>query len=275
VTYLGDTLRQQYHIDEDGKESYERKEFVPSAVTMPNAIDPQCGVCGDIQWLRDYPNGAQGDSKLVPCDACNTLSAQVLIKRAGIPERYKGATFKGIDRKPFEYSPLLREAFNQSLAFSKGEVEYQWLTLVGTKGWGKTHLACCILRYRADKKATGGLFSTWPAILDDLRNSYEEKSESTYAQILKKYQTVDLLIVDELSMVGREKQWTEEQVDKVFGFRYDYKKETVVTCNVQLSELKERVRDRILSERDGFAKVVQVWDAPSYRSGQHYQENGR
>ena len=93
-----------------------------------------------------------------------------------------------------------------------------------------------------------------PRLLNEIRRTYEEGSDSSYLQLLDRLAEVDLLHVDDL---GAEKSsaWVLEQLYAIVNARYEGERSITITTNILDREAllwleAERLR-RSGTERDG------------------------
>ena len=104
----------------------------------------------------------------------------------------------------FETNNSNKKVFNNLKNYSEKLVnttEKKGLILVGNNGVGKTHLACSI----ANKLIENGVpvvYGTLINLLAELRNSYDVDNNISEMEIIKLYENVNLLIIDDL---GKEK----------------------------------------------------------------------
>lgn len=120
------------------------------------------------------------------------------------------------------------------------EIERNGLMIAGTYGTGKTHLAAAIANELIGQKIPV-ICMTMIDLLDRIRETYSATSgEADEATILKKYQDVPLLIIDD---IGSE-QPTEWGVAKIFAIinaRYEAYMPTIITTNYSGQELERRM----------------------------------
>lgn len=116
------------------------------------------------------------------------------------------------------------------------------LVLCGKYGTGKTHLAVATARAIVDK-GYSVWFATFAQMLQDLKAGF---SSGLVTDEMSKYETVDLLIIDDL---GKEKlsEWASEILYSVIDARYRDLKATVITTNMMPNELGKRIDGAIMS----------------------------
>lgn len=168
-------------------------------------------------------------------------NAAKLLGDAGLPARYREARLADF---PARYRNL-----------------QGGLYLTGPAGTGKTRLAAAILRQVLVEEDTGGVFGPQfievPELLLDIRGTFRDGSERTEEGLLAEYANSDLLILDDL---GAEKptEWVTQTLYLLINRRYGSEKRTIITSNLGLSELGNRLGDRIVSRVAGMCQVVEL-----------------
>jgi DNA replication protein DnaC len=105
------------------------------------------------------------------------------------------------------------------------------------------------------------LFLTVPDLLDWLRFAYDSQ-ESSFEQRFDEIRNKDLLILDDLGTQNAT-PWAEEKLFQIIDYRYLRRLPTVVTTNLDLRDLDERVRSRLQDPE--VVTLVRV-TAPDYRT---------
>jgi len=130
--------------------------------------------------------------------------------------------------------------------YAMGKFDHPFLTLIGEKGTGKTHLAIAIgIEWMARGKTV--LYYQIESLLDALREGYtlwEKGNPEGYHKIIAFTENASLLILDDL---GAEKKtdWAKAKLDQVCDYRYIHRRPLIVTSNVKFDELPERIADRL------------------------------
>ena len=135
-----------------------------------------------------------------------------------------------------------RKVFNNLKNYSKklvNGIEKKGLILVGNNGVGKTHLACSIAN-KLIENGTPVIYGTLINLLAELRNSYDTDNNISEMEIIKLYENVDLLIIDDL---GKEKpsEWGLEKLFTIVNSRYENNLPVIITTNYNQSSLVERL----------------------------------
>ena len=142
----------------------------------------------------------------------------------------------------FELNTRNEKVFNNLKNYSKRLVnciEKKGLILVGNNGVGKTHIACSI----ANKLIENGIpviYGTLINLLAELRNSYDTDNNISEIEIIKLYENVGLLIIDDL---GKEKpsEWGLEKLFTIINSRYENNLPVIITTNYNQNSLVERL----------------------------------
>lgn len=127
---------------------------------------------------------------------------------------------------------------NYSEKLVKG-IEKKGLILVGDNGVGKTHLACSIAN-KLIENGTPVIYGTLINLLAELRNSYDTDNNISEMEIIKLYENVALLIIDDL---GKEKpsEWGLEKLFTIVNSRYENNLPVIITTNYNQNSLVERL----------------------------------
>lgn len=142
----------------------------------------------------------------------------------------------------FELNTSNKKVFNNLKNYSEklvNGIEKKGLILVGNNGVGKTHLACSI----ANKLIENGIpviYGTLINLLAELRNSYDTDNDILEMEIIKLYENVALLIIDDL---GKEKpsEWGLEKLFTIINSRYENNLPVIITTNYNQNSLVERL----------------------------------
>ena len=142
----------------------------------------------------------------------------------------------------FEPNNSNRKVFNNLKNYSEKLVkglEKKGLILVGNNAVGKTHLACSIAN-KLIENGTPVIYGTLINLLAELRNSYDTDNNISEMEIIKLYENVDLLIIDDL---GKEKpsEWGLEKLFTIINSRYENNLPVIITTNYNQNSLAERL----------------------------------
>jgi DNA replication protein DnaC len=137
-----------------------------------------------------------------------------------------------------------------------------WLVLIGSPGCGKTHLAAAICNHLI-KLNYDACFASVPDLLDEFRASFSNKGSSNFEQSFKKITQADLLVLDDLG-AHQNSPWVDEKLYQIFNYRYIKKMPTIVTKNLESSDLDLRIKSRLSDLK--LATNFEIL-APDYRIG--------
>lgn len=160
-----------------------------------------------------------------------------------------GRTNKRVER-------VLRNIYDKNIAFDEmypHEDSIKSSYLFGTVGAGKTVKAAILMLEWSRLQAVNGmskqncLFISVPTFLTLLRSSFHSKGLIEF-EIMEKYSTVDMLVLDDLG-VEKSTDWSFQALYALISFRYDNMLPTIFTSNLSLSELAEGLKDDRISSR--------------------------
>lgn len=166
------------------------------------------------------------------------------LRRIGIPKRFLTATVKRLE-------PLVDSLY-----------------LTGQRGSGKTHMAAAMIREIVMDKtpwhSTASLqWVSVPDLLLEIRASFREKAERSEQEIIEQYSECRVLVLDDL---GAEKttEWSLQTLYTILDRRYREERQTIITSNLSLDELADKLDDRIASRLSELCRVV-VLSGPDRR----------
>ena len=166
---------------------------------------------------------------------------------------------------------------NDKLVAELSKHENENIVLFGNTGCGKTHLAVALVRNAFIKNTNyllaldwGGkihhvkiiLFKPVPDLLLEIRQSFRDGSETSEEDIIKKYCSADLLVLDDL---GSEKtsEYSITTLYIIIDRRDRELRPTIITTNLSQKEIEERLGARIASRLAGM-KNIKI-NMPDYR----------
>ena len=227
---------------------------------------PDCPICGGLGYLRqDLPVGHPQFGKVTICD-CRRKSVTDQVRNRLFSfshldelkdltfETFKPSGRQGLAEKQVQ---SLEWAYNHSRQYALSM--RGWLLLQGSYGCGKTHLAAAIANY-AVQMGVPTLFLTVPDLLDTLRFAYDSV-DTTFEERFEQIRNVNLLVLDDFGTQNTT-GWAQEKLFQIINYRYINKLPLVVTTNLILDEIDERIRSRLLDpELVTSVKML----APDYR----------
>jgi DNA replication protein DnaC len=212
----------------------------------------ELGICDGSGWIEVDELTAR------PC-ACRELRAKRAASRrlgTGIPKRFRGV---GFDRKPIvDMDPqLLREIRSFVRDIDRKLDEGKGLWLFGDVGTGKTSLAMLVSKAALEAGRSVAIYSM-PRLLADIKDTYEDRAETSYMQLFERLVGVDLLHIDDL---GAEKRtdWVLEQLYAIVNERWQEERSMIVTTNlVDVDQLRDQISVRTVSRLHEMCDLIPI-----------------
>jgi DNA replication protein DnaC len=261
---IGETLKRITAATSKG--NMEKSENTKKKTAEPKDKQDVCPICGGIGYVRrdlpiDDPNF--GMLEVCQCQKENFQRASIQrLYRISNLDAFKEMTFDSFNicghDSTNEVNKTLEVAFNTAKNYAHHL--NGWLLLMGGYGSGKTHLAAAV----ANELVSLGvetLFLTVPDLLDWLRYSFGSE-ETSYESRFEEIKNIRFLVLDDLGTQNTT-AWARENLFQIINHRYTHKLSTVITTNIGLNEIDERVRSR-LQDRELVIKL-QI-DAPDFRN---------
>lgn len=186
-----------------------------------------------------------------PCPECTGEEARTaqraFWRRRGVPERVVDSTLANFTTDTEEKVVAVgkvREWIKRNGIF---------LLLRGTPGTGKGHLASGCLKAHGN-----GLWITQADMLKDLRASY---TLHTTTSLIEDWRNAEVFVLDEfgLSPGGGDE---ESMLYQVLADRYDKRRPTVITTNLDREKFKETIGFRLMDRIGEDCVVVQcIWES--------------
>jgi DNA replication protein DnaC len=222
-----------------------------AADTSPQQEDegevcPRCHGAGFLR--REVPLGHPDFGKAAPCDCVKAETAESRLARL---QRYSSLgpltrlTFANLIEHGRSTNPRDRDLFHSLVQDARGFAEEPegWLLVHGPSGAGKTHVAAAIAN-RCLERGRPALFVVVPDLLDHLRASYRPDSEMGYDALLEQVRLAPVLILDDLGTQSST-PWAQEKLFQILNHRYNAQLPTVVTTNLSIDRIDERLRMRL------------------------------
>ena len=144
------------------------------------------------------------------------------------------------------------------------------------KGSGKTRLAVSIANDLITQQMVGAKFATTIQILDQIKNTWGEKSkgldrveQASEQRLIDDIISVPVLVIDDIG-VEQPKDWVNERFYNIINGRMIEKRITIFTSNYRMVDLK--LEDRIVSRIEKMALPIE-FPAESIRSAIARKEN--
>jgi DNA replication protein DnaC len=229
-------------------------------------IEPEpeaCGTCHDTGWVRrDLDPGSPGFGESMACGDCGVVTRRRVERMWGdLPEHYRPMRLNTYPRQIPDQQRLVRD-----LAAWLDDDQARWLYLHGASGRGKSCLTAALIRELINR-GQSGLFRVVADVLERSRRTF--RSQAAYAEsesdLLKSLYDVDVLALDD---IGAEKSsdWVAQELFQVVGHRYDHRKRTLFTSNLNLAELADHLgHPRVPSRIRERALIIDMSSLPNLR----------
>ena len=220
---------------ETTKELYKhsRKEAVLDIVESMNAETDEegmaeipCDICHGKGFITVYDE-ARDWHKQVPCKCMRSRRALRYVESQGLLPDVKRCTFA-------TYEPYDGPTREMKEAAQRFVMEMKGLILCGQSGSGKSHLAYAIFGELVKRQ----LAPVWMGWIQESQDLKMMIGEDDYEKRVKKLQTADVLIIDDLFNLKP----TEADIRLariLIDYRYTNKLPTVVTTELTLGEIND------------------------------------
>lgn len=211
----------------------------------------KCPLCQDGGYVRaDVPLGHPQFGKSLPCKCKEAEVAerrrQRILRASNLDEKKHGELrFATFERR------IQPDAYDAARKFIEDEDSHPFLYLEGDPGSGKTHLAVAIA-YELIARGEAPVFVVVPDMMDWLRQGFNPKrnrdaGDDAYEARFRDILEAPWLILDDCG-AENPTPWAQEKFYQIVNTRYQGGYPTVLTTNLSLIDMDDRVRSR-LSDR--------------------------
>jgi DNA replication protein DnaC len=228
--------------------------------------DPNCPHCGGLGYLRkDVPVEDPDFGRLFVC-VCRRKEVTKVVRDRLFTlshlDELRDLTFesfkpRGLPGLREVQADSLQTAYNQAHRYA--ENLKGWLFMQGGPGCGKTHLAAAVANF-AVEMGVPTLFLTVPDLLDSLRFTYDSE-DTSFESRFDEIRNAELLILDDFGTQNAT-GWAQEKLFQIINYRYINKLATIVTSNLVIDEIEDRIRSRLADP--GLVTQVRI-NAPDFR----------
>jgi DNA replication protein DnaC len=123
-----------------------------------------------------------------------------------------------------------------------------FLTICGSTGLGKTHLAIAVGREFVKQEETVVYYQV-EELMDVLRHSYDQDNDDNLSEKIDGLKSKNLLILDDFG-TQKNTDWVLSKLDTLIDYLYINEKNLIITSNLSLkgmSEISERIASRLSS----------------------------
>jgi DNA replication protein DnaC len=218
-------------------------------------VCPSPGNCPGFYLPANLPLDHPQVRQLVPC-AC-MLARQARAIQADLAPSRRAMTFDTF--RPEEGNRTAFERARQFAADPWGQ-DWYWLVLIGSNGRGKTHLAAAAINALL-ARGEPSYFENVPELLDYLRAGYSVQSGEDFERRLAHVKDAPVLVLDDLGAeagqnAAFEVSWAQDKLYQILDHRLVGQLPTIVTTNLPLDKLPQRVASRLQDRRA--ARVIAI-----------------
>ena len=226
-----------------------------------------CPLCRDTGYI------IQGD-RAWPCSCRSSSLLRERKAAAGLTARLQMMDFDSFDLRFYpdyrkdengkSYRDIAAEAKQTAEALADACAAgrpSRGLLLMGDVGCGKTHLAAAAANKTLEQGGEA-LFLVVPEFLDQLRYSYRRENEGLdEAEIISRTYNVPLLILDDLG-AHNYSEWVCNKLFTIINHRYNRNLPCIITTNLDLDELGEKIGPRTTSRIVELCRIFHVLVPP-------------
>lgn len=199
-------------------------------------LTPQCEMrcsCG-FMFTREFGDG-------MVCPNCRPRAIAKGFHQAieRLPERYRAATYDEL----LNVEKQLKRAHDWAALHAHHE---SWLTIQGSSGNGKTHLAACIVREIVGKYVKEAHWINAAVFGSEVLDMTFRGGVGTY---IREFTSPYLLVIDDLGVEGSSES-VRTAMYRLINTRWERKVRTIVTTNLSLADIStklgQQIADRLL-----------------------------
>jgi DNA replication protein DnaC len=177
-----------------------------------------------------------------------------LVREAQIPEKYQAADLDDFEIVPPEHRTAYADKVRQLRQLTTRPIV---VTLCGTRGPGKTHMACALIREFCRRGHTAR-YTKAMSIFKAIKREYGKKGGDELA-VERNFTAPALLVIDEVQ-VRAETKWEDDLLCDMVDTRYGANRVTVLIANLTPQELEKSAGTSIANRmREGGRHLVCDW----------------
>lgn len=206
--------------------------------------ESECPQCAAIRKAREK---AEADEKAAAVAAEEQRRVmERALGRTSIPDEYLDKDFENFIPTTQNEAGALKLARRFVAGWQKAKAGGYGLYFYGNPGTGKSHLACAILRHLLP--GCYGLYTRAQDIIQYIRSTWGNKSDTTSFEANRKFTSVDLLVIDEIGVQAGTPN--EQQIlFSIIDDRISQGRPTIFLSNLAPNQLAQvlgmRIADRI------------------------------
>lgn len=211
-----------------------------------------CEQCRNTGWCVGIVDDRRGAISR-PCTCAIGKAITLLEVARRLENRQKHLAWAAI---PPRFASARLEDFDNVPVGALEALDGQGVIITGKPGVGKTHLAVALLVALLEQ-GRWGFFADTSTLLDRIRACYHPDGPVSADEMLAAVVEAEVLLLDDLA-VEHMTPWVREKLYQIVNTRYLYQRQSLVTTNLTMKVLSQRVGDRIVSRLHQLCVVVEM-----------------
>lgn len=212
---------------------------------LPKTFCKRCDIGKTMyeEWLA-LP---ETKSQIVRAYAQDLLDAQTT---AGIPPKFRNFTIAALTKNPGLLSII--ENYIENFEEDRSKGLYLWWNI----GAGKTTTAAIVANELIGKYWVDCLMINWATWLSMVKDSFDNKMNTTGKNLLARLRSSRLLIIDDIHQ-EKGTDWVREQLFITINHRYEQGLPTIITSNFSIEDIAERYNGQIASRLIETCEIIE------------------
>lgn len=155
----------------------------------------------------------------------------------------------GLDTVPEIYRRLF------PITPARFEPEKPFVVILGDCGTGKSVTAAELIEHTARNSGRVPFWANVPEMLLKIRSTFDKDSDDSEEKLIRDYSRKELLCLDDLA-AEKVSDYTVSTLYLVVNKRGEYARPTIITSNLSLDGIAQRLDDRIASRLFRYGRIV-------------------